>query len=246
MKNRITKHWDGRAKAYDQNVRQVIYSHRERFAWQEILSKALGRGSLRILDVGTGPGIVANLLADLGHEVTGIDASEKMLKKALENSAALHHSLEFIQGDGENLPFEDGSFDAVVSRYVLWTLPDPKKALAEWWRVLRLGGRLVIVDGTWFDGRDKTLSRRLWRNLSLILIVLTERRVPCYQELDTDIKEKLWSSNMKRPKADAEMLLSLGFRDIQIENDLNSRLLTTLNYLKHGHSGRQFLVAGVK
>ena len=246
MKDRITKHWDERAKAYDQNVREVIYSRRERLAWQEILTETLGRGCLRVLDVGTGPGIVANLLADLSHEVMGIDASGKMLKNAQENSAALHHSLEFVQGDGENLPFEDGSFDAVVNRYVLWTLPEPKAAIAEWKRVLRQGGRLVIVDGTWFDVRDKTLSKRLWRNLSLILIALTEWRLPCYQELDRDIKERLWSCNMNRPKADVDMLKSLGFKDVRTVNDLDRRLSTTLNYLKNGYSGKQFLVSGVK
>ncbi|MFZ2376333.1 MAG: methyltransferase domain-containing protein, partial [Methanothrix sp.] len=86
MKDRITRHWDGRAKAYDENVRPVIYSPRERRIWQEIFSEAIGSTPLRILDVGTGPGILSNLLSELGHEVTGIDASEGMLKRARSNS----------------------------------------------------------------------------------------------------------------------------------------------------------------
>ncbi len=246
MKERITRHWDGRAKAYDKNVRQVIYSNRERRIWQEIFSGAMGSAPLRVLDVGTGPGIVANLLSGLGHNVTGIDASAGMLKKAQLNSDALHNQMHPILGDGESLPFRDGSFDAVVNRYVLWTLPQPEKALAEWQRVLKPGGRLVIVDGTWFDKDGKRLSKRLWQKLSLILIMLTERRLPCYKEMDKNIKNALWSSNMKRPDADVKMLLGLGFRDVRVADDLNRKLLTTLNYLKHGHGGRQFLVAGVK
>ena len=43
-----------------------------------------------------------------------------------------------------------------------------------------------------------------------------------------------------------DQLLGLGFRDVRVADDLNRKLLTTLNYLKHGHGGRQFLVAGVK
>lgn len=246
MKEKITRHWDDRAKAYDKNVRQVIYSKRERRMWQEILGGALGSSPLRVLDVGTGPGIVANLLSDLGHDVTGIDASVGMLKKALSNSAALHNEMQPVLGDGEALPFIDGSFDAVVNRYVLWTLPQPEKAIAEWQRVLRPGGRLVIVDGTWFDGNDHRPFRRLWRKLSLILVMLTERRAPCYKEMDKDIKNDLWSSKMKRPDADVKMLIGLGFRNVRVTDDLNRKLLTTLNYLKHGHGGRQFLVSGVK
>lgn len=246
MKDRITDHWNGRAKEYDKNVRQVIYSRMERAAWQKIFIDSLGKENLKILDVGTGPGIVANLLAELGHDITGIDASEGMLKKAVENSAALHHSMEFIQGDGENLPFSDGSFDAVVNRYVLWTLPDPKRALAEWWRVLKPGGRVVIIDGTWYDRRNKPLSRRLWQSLSVLLVVLTEHRVPGYHDLDIDLVNKLWSSNTKRPAEDVEMLRSLGFKEIHVVQGLNRMILTTLNYLKNGHSGERFLVEGIK
>jgi len=246
MKERITRHWDGRAKAYDENVRQVIYSSRERRIWQKIFSVAIGSAPLRILDVGTGPGIVSNLLSELGHDVTGIDASEGMLKKAQSNSEALRNPMHLIQGDGEVLPFDDSSFDAVVNRYVLWTLPQPEKAIAEWQRVLRPGGRLVIVDGTWFDERDRTACRQLWRSLSLILIMLTERRMPCYQEMDKTIKRDLWSCNIKRPDHDIEMLTRLGFRDVQLRDNLNRKLLLTLNHLKHGYGGRQFLVTGVK
>ncbi len=247
MKDEIKTHWNGRAVEYDKNVRQVIYSDRERAAWQKIFVQALGSEKLRILDVGTGPGIVANLLADLGHEIVGVDVSEGMLKKAMENSGALHHSLELVQGDGEKLPFESGSFDAVVNRYVLWTLPDPKKALAEWRRVLKPGGRLVVVDGTWYRrGKDKPLTKKLLQKLSVPLVMITERRMPKSHDLNDDIMDNLWSSNQKRPDADANMFKSLGFGQIQIVNGLNRRLLTNLDYLKNGHCGERFMISGVK
>jgi len=66
--------------------------------------------------------------AEIGHDVTGLDVSEGMLKRATENSAALHNALDFVQGDAE--PFDEESSDAVVNRHVLWSLSDPKKALA--------------------------------------------------------------------------------------------------------------------
>ena len=66
MKYEISVYWDKRANAHDQNIRSVIYSRREMAAWQKSFSCALGEGRQRILDMGTGPGIVANLLADMG------------------------------------------------------------------------------------------------------------------------------------------------------------------------------------
>jgi ubiquinone/menaquinone biosynthesis C-methylase UbiE len=246
MKSKIVCHWNGRAVDYDKNVRNVIYSHREQAAWQKIFSEALGKGCHDILDVGTGPGIVANLLAGLGHNVIGIDSSENMLKRAAENSAALYHSLEFVQGDAENLPFEDNSFDAVVNRYVLWSLPDPKRALSEWRRVLRRGGRLAIVDGTWYDRKDKPPGKRMWQNLSVSLIILTEHRMPHYQKLNEDLRDNLWSSNVKRPDADVELLTSTGFKEVDVVEGLNRKLFKNLDYLKNGHAGERFLVTGLK
>ena len=172
MNDRLAEYWDTRAKAYDKNVRPVIYSRRKMAVWQKILTWAIGENSQMILDVVTGPGIVANLLADLGHEVTGIDPSAEMLNRARENSKALHHHLKFIQADGEDLSFEDAYLDAVLSRYVMWTIPDPIAALGEWHRVLKPDGKVVIGDGRRNDGREKTLRRLLWKNLSLVLVVL--------------------------------------------------------------------------
>ncbi len=247
MMDEIKSHWNGRAEEYDKNVRQVIYSERDRIAWQKIFVQALGGEKLKILDVGTGPGIVANLLSDLGHDVTGVDVSDSMLKMAMKNSDSLHHSLEFVQGDAERLPFESGSFDAVVNRYVLWTLPDPMKALAEWRRVLKPGGRLVVVDGIWYRrGKDKPFTKKLMQKLSVPLVIITERRVPKSHDLNDGIMDNLWSSSQKRPEADAEMFKNLGFSQIRIVDALNKRLLTNLDYLKNGHCGERFMISGIK
>ena len=61
----------------------------------------------------------------------------------------------FEQADAEQLPFAPASFDLVISRHVLWTLPHPEAAIDEWIRVLRPGGRLVVVDGAVLDGSDR-------------------------------------------------------------------------------------------
>jgi ubiquinone/menaquinone biosynthesis C-methylase UbiE len=74
-----------------------------------------------------------------------------MLVEARHKAAARHLAVRFEEGDAEQLPFAPGSFDLVISRHVLWTLPHPEAAIDEWLRVLRPGGRLAIIDGAQYN-----------------------------------------------------------------------------------------------
>jgi SAM-dependent methyltransferase len=75
-----------------------------------------------------------------------------MLREAREKAAETGVAIRFEEGDAENLPFAVSSFDLVVSRHVLWTLPHPQAAVAGWVRVLRPGGRLVVIDSQFDPG----------------------------------------------------------------------------------------------
>lgn len=99
---------------------------------------------LDVLDVGTGPGVVALTLAELGHNVTGLDLSQSMLNIAKDIAEQKEIQCNFVQGDAENLPFESESFDLVTNRLNLWTLPNPGKGVYHWARVLRPGGKLAV------------------------------------------------------------------------------------------------------
>ena len=246
MKETINKYWSNDADGYNKSVRRSLHSKREKNAWQEIFTEALGKEKLKILDVGTGPGIVAFLLSELGHDVTGVDLSEEMLRNASENAARFNIPVEFRQGDAENLPFEDESFDAIVNRYVLWTLPNPDKAIAAWRRVLKPDGKVVIVDGNWYLNIDSSLKRKAWRYLAMPLVLITERRNPLATSLDTSVKDKLWSTHKKRPDADIEILENLSFSDIHIRDAINHRTQTYFDHLKNGYYGDTFLVTGIK
>jgi ubiquinone/menaquinone biosynthesis C-methylase UbiE len=69
-------------------------------------------------------------------------------RKAAEQGAAVR----FEEADAEQLSYPPGSFDLVVSRHVLWTLPHPEAAIGEWVRLLRPGGRLAVIDGQFDPG----------------------------------------------------------------------------------------------
>ena len=99
-----------------------------------------------ILDAGTGEGVFAiDLALDGAHSVTALDMSEKMLQTARKNTrrAKVESKLVFIQGDIENLALRDNSYDVVVATAVLCHLPNPRKAVAEWTRILKNGGQLI-------------------------------------------------------------------------------------------------------
>jgi SAM-dependent methyltransferase len=94
----------------------------------------------RALDVCTGPGVIASALAERGAETVGLDFSSEFIARAKNNVP----SAEFHQGDAQNLPFDDGSFDAVVCGYGIIHVPDPRQALLEIRRVLKPGGRAAV------------------------------------------------------------------------------------------------------
>lgn len=91
----------------------------------------------RILDVGTGPGLVAAAVVKRGGEAVGIDFSEAMLEEARRN----YPDIEFRQASADALPFADGEFDGIAGNLVLHHLGSPEKALEEAARVLRKGGK---------------------------------------------------------------------------------------------------------
>lgn len=93
--------------------------------------------------VGTGLNIP---LYDPAIRLTGIDLSPEMLELARERIAGTGRAVELREADAHALPFPDASFDSVVCTYSLCNIPDPHLAVGEMQRVLRPGGRLILVD----------------------------------------------------------------------------------------------------
>ena len=147
VKQQVAAHWGRRAAGFDADFGHSIHTTAERAAWDRILDLVVGgRGTLDALDVGCGTGFLSLELAGRGHRVTGIDFAPQMLAEARKKAAAQGVAVRFEEGDAEQLPFAEGSFDLVMTRHVLWTLPHPEQAIDEWIRVLRPGGRLAAMD----------------------------------------------------------------------------------------------------
>ncbi len=112
----------------------------------QIISSAQISGTDDVLDIGCGTGAltreIVKHVSDEGS-VAGFDLSESMLSVARQVCPSVH----FQQGNVANLPFDESSFDAVVSAFMLMFVPDSKQAIGEMRRVLRPGGR--IAAGIW-------------------------------------------------------------------------------------------------
>ena len=147
VKEQVAAHWGRRAAGFDADFGHSIRTAAERAAWDRILDLVLaGRRALDALDAGCGTGFLSFELAARGHHVTGVDFAPAMLAEARRKATERGVSVRFEEADAERLPFTPGCFDLVISRHVLWTLPHPEAAVEEWIRVLRPGGRLVVVD----------------------------------------------------------------------------------------------------
>ena len=103
--------------------------------------------SNQILDVGCGTGFFTRILKKNNPQAnfTGLDIEKEFILRAREESKNAGLSIKFLQGDAENLPFEDNFFDLVVSHTFLTSAPNPKKSFDEMKRVLKSNGRIASI-----------------------------------------------------------------------------------------------------
>ena len=163
LADEIRDYWSDRAATFDESSGHRIRDDRQAEAWQALFARGVGRADLRglaVLDLACGTGEISRMALDMGARVTGVDFSEPMLARARAKHAG--RDWRGVQADAQRLMvLPDAGFDAAFARHLVWTLTDPQAAFAEWFRVLRPGGRVVVVDGNW--GSPPALRTRLLR-----------------------------------------------------------------------------------
>jgi ubiquinone/menaquinone biosynthesis C-methylase UbiE len=103
--------------------------------------------SARVLEIAPGPGYLSIALAKLGpFKITGLDISESFVKMASQYAKREGVVARFIHGSASDIPLEDGLFDLIVCRAAFKNFSEPLKALNEMHRVLKPGGRAIIID----------------------------------------------------------------------------------------------------
>src|SRR5215207_8454676 len=115
----------------------------------ELLCEAVDlRAGQRVLDVATGSGNTALAAAHRWCEVTGIDYVPAFLERGRERAAVERRQITFRDGDAEDIPFPDASFDVVLSTFGVMFAPDQQKAASELLRVCRSGGKIGLANWT--------------------------------------------------------------------------------------------------
>lgn len=253
LNEEIHDYWTKRASGYSDYNRQEMSDARYAM-WKKKLSELLTEqfmqkepSEIQILDVGTGPGFFAILLAEAGYRVTAVDYTEEMLKEARQNAGRFSEKIRWMAGDAQDLKLEADQFDAVVTRNVTWNLPDPARAYGEWYRVLKKGGVLLNFDADWyghlFDVKKREAYEADRRHVE------EEHQQDYYGNTDNDrmeaIAKQVPLSRMKRPQWDMETMQSVGFVHVDCDETVWKDVWTEEEIVNNS-STPIFLVSGNK
>lgn len=240
IKEVINNYWSKRADEFSE-CRLKDLEGFQRKVWTDIIREVVPDGKgLRALDVGTGAGFYAFLLADLGFEVTAVDYSQSMIHNAVINAEKLgYKKIKFLEMDAQNLKFEDSSFDFIISRNVTWTLPDPKKAYEEWCRVLAAGGKIMNFDANY--GHDFKLAEergQTYKEMQNWLPSSYNRRLQSKEMIceRNNYAKQLYISNFVRPQWDVDVLIQNGINKITINTEISKRVYMDDQSLKTENS----------
>ncbi|HVB81455.1 MAG TPA: class I SAM-dependent methyltransferase [Candidatus Binataceae bacterium] len=170
VKELVREHWNRRAADFDLEASHGLLTDAQAHAWRRLISDLAGAAPLDVLDLGCGTGFLSLLFAAERHRVTGVDMAPTMLARARDKARARGLAIRFIEADAETLDdrvLPAASQDLIVERHVIWTLPHPETALDTWRRLLRPGGRLLMIEGHWGPAERRDEYERIYDRLPL-------------------------------------------------------------------------------
>jgi SAM-dependent methyltransferase len=151
--------WDAEAPGFDDAPDHGLRDPEVREAWRTLLLAHLPPAPARVADLGCGTGTLSLLLAREGYDVSGVDLSPEMVTRAIAKAGTSPElPVSFAVGDASDPVLPPAAFDVVLSRHVLWALPDPAVGLRRWVDLLAPGGRLLLVEGSWSTGAGLTAA----------------------------------------------------------------------------------------
>lgn len=259
LQTEIENYWNGRANSYSNGVRGELEDNRH-IAWKIVLERAIcgclleadmeGRVT-RVLDLGCGPGFFSIVFAELDCIVDGVDASPEMLEKARLNIEAVGYDncVTLHESDVAALPFDDDIFDVVACRNLMWLMLEPEAAYAEWLRVLRPGGKLLVFDANWYrylvDPQIDAARRADQQNNTLEGWEEDAQATPDEERRCEQIAAYLPATPLLRPAWDLDVLPRLGAKRVHANEDVWKEIWTESEQAFYA-SSPMFLVEAVK
>lgn len=226
IEQRVKDYWTQRSHDFG-TVRKNELENEMGQRWLYEIERFLPEGrSLNILDVGTGTGFFAILLAEKGHRVEGIDLTPAMLEEARILAKQRNLDITFREMDAQNLAYPDGTFDVVISRNLTWTLPDPERAYASWFRVLKPGGVLLNFDAEYAAHvrSHSVQNRKVAPDSPYGHVGMTDAL-----QQENDAITLSMDIGQARPEWDRKVLTRVGFQSCQTDTQVGKRLLGELD-----------------
>ncbi len=217
----IKNYWNLRSKGFSFKTNDELKTDFDKWnnKIETLLADISGKNAL---DIGCGPGFFTIILSRQGYNVTAFDYSDKMLDEAKINVKNSGLSAKFVQGDAQKLPFDDETFNVIVSRNLMWNLEKPQEAYKEWLRVLKLGGCIINCDGNHYSHhyRDEYMLERKQPSFT------DGHNLEYMKDIDVtvmdEIAKELPLSKEMRPKWDIDFLIDNGVCSIGAEIARNS------------------------
>jgi SAM-dependent methyltransferase len=203
----VRRYWDDDSEVYDGAPHHHPTDPAELAAWSAALAGALPTPPAEVLDCGAGTGFLSLIAARLGHRVTALDLSTRMLERLERKASAEGLEVRVVAGPAEEPP--SGPFDSVMERHLLWTLPDPVRALRAW-RGAAPGGRLVLVEGLW--GRVDPAERLRGRARELLAAARRQREGGHHAPYPHELRTAMPFGEGTTPSQLAEVVTRAGWR----------------------------------
>lgn len=222
VKDDIRDYWTIRAETYDASPGHGIATKAEIEAWRRLIRRHIGDGEGRqALDLACGTGVMTMLMHGLDFRVTGHDFTEAMMARARRKAQDAGTAITFLTRDAEETMEPDHCYDVVIARHLVWTLTDPQKAFADWMRILKPGGRLLIIDGDfvrkhWLERLLPLLDRYLGKQEDGHSLLTSEQR----QNHENIVSQVHFRQGI-RAEDTARLFEGAGFARLRIDTDLS-------------------------
>jgi demethylmenaquinone methyltransferase/2-methoxy-6-polyprenyl-1,4-benzoquinol methylase len=204
----VSAMFDGVARRYD--LLNDLLSLGRTKAWRKVATSIIApKPGMRILDIAAGTGSSSRPLADAGAEVIPLDFSKGMLDAGRKR----HPDLPFMQGDALALSFKENEFDVTTISFGLRNTSDTSKALKESFRVLKSGGRMVVVE---FSQPTNRLFRFIYLRYLMRALPTVARKVSSNPDAYVYLAESILAWPNQNGLAD--LMKAAGFGNVQWKN----------------------------
>jgi demethylmenaquinone methyltransferase/2-methoxy-6-polyprenyl-1,4-benzoquinol methylase len=204
----VSAMFDGVARRYD--LLNDLLSLGRTKAWRKVATAIIApKPGMRILDIAAGTGSSSRPLADAGAEVISLDFSKGMLDAGRKR----HSDLTFVQGDALALTFKENEFDVTTISFGLRNTSDPSKALKESLRVLKSGGRMVVVE---FSQPTNRIFRTIYLRYLMRALPTVARKVSSNPDAYVYLAESILAWPNQNGLAD--LMRAAGFGSVQWKN----------------------------